>query len=124
MHINEINKANICFSPDWQLTFHELYYLSPDMADALEGCPEGFGIWHSHFGQDLLQMKNANKGQVLDVGWYPHADPSGSFVLKLIAYSPSLLGDKREEYRWESPLVRFKTRCIDTLLKKIGEIVQ
>ncbi len=71
MHINEINKANIVFGPDWHITFHELYYLSPATADSLEGCPEGFGIWHSHFGEDLLLMKSSKKGLLLDVGWYP-----------------------------------------------------
>jgi hypothetical protein len=124
MHINDIHKAEIPCGTGWQVSFHELYYLFPDMADQVEGCPEGFGVWHSHFGQDLLQMKNPTKGLLLDVGWYPHADPSGSFGLVLIVYDPSSHSEVNEQYHWESPLLKYQTRSLDSLLKTIKDIVQ
>lgn len=124
MHINDLERATIEARRGWEVTYHELYNLSPEVANAIEGCPDGFSIWHSHFSQDLLQMKNGEKGLLLDVGWYPHSDPSGSFGLALIGFTPADEPGQEEEYHWDRPLLEYQSRDLASLLDKISQIVK
>ncbi|AME07176.1 hypothetical protein NNG64_17680 [Bacillus siamensis] len=49
--------------------------------------------WLFDFNQDLLQISHKAKNLLLDVGWYPEGDPTGSYGIELIKN-----GD------WENPL--------------------
>ncbi|MEC1665895.1 hypothetical protein [Bacillus mojavensis] len=49
--------------------------------------------WLFDFNQDLLQISHKTKNLLLDVGWYPEGDPTGSYGIELI---------KNED--WDNPL--------------------
>ncbi|MCC2931188.1 hypothetical protein [Bacillus sp. LBG-1-113] len=49
--------------------------------------------WLFDFNQDLLQISHKTKNLLLDVGWYPDGDPTGSYGIELI---------KNED--WDNPL--------------------
>lgn len=40
--------------------------------------------WLFDFNQDLLQVSHKTKNLLLDVGWYPEGDPTGSYGIELI----------------------------------------
>ncbi len=40
--------------------------------------------WLFDFNQDLLQISHKTKNLLLDVGWYPEGDPTGSYGIELI----------------------------------------
>ncbi|MCZ4247734.1 hypothetical protein O2313_09390 [Bacillus amyloliquefaciens] len=40
--------------------------------------------WLFDFNQDLLQVSYKTKNLLLDVGWYPEGDPTGSYGIELI----------------------------------------
>jgi hypothetical protein len=115
--IGEAKRVTFQLSPEWKITHDELYNIPPSEADGIQGFfPMGVSIWHTYFGQDLLQIRNDKAGLLLDVGWYPHADASGHFGLKLIKIH-------QDECLWESPIETFVTRDLDSLISKITELL-
>jgi hypothetical protein len=97
VHLRDVQKVKLVPSSAWAITYHELYSIQPSVADAIQGCSEGITIWSSHFCEDLLQIVNDKAGLLLDVGWYPHANPQGAFVL-------NLLRREGQRWTWESPV--------------------
>lgn len=95
----------------WEVSYNSLEELDPK-----ELGTEKSEKWFN-FTEDLLQIKNTRYNIVLDVGWYPEADPAGSYGLELIKNSD-----------WSSPLVSFSTSDknklidqIELLLWQVGE---
>src|SRR5262245_27951034 len=114
--IGEAKRVTFHLPAEWKITYEELYNIPPSEADVIQGFPMGVSIWHNYFGQDLLQIRNNKAGLLLDVGWYPPADPSGHFGLKLIKMY-------QDECLWESPIESFATRDLDSLISKITELL-
>lgn len=112
----EIKRVAFQLPVGWTITHDELYDLSPLDTNAVQGVPNGISIWHLYFGQDLLQIRNDTAGLLLDAGWYPHADPSGCYGVKLIKM------DQNEAF-WDSPIETFSTRDLDSLISKISELL-
>lgn len=81
-------------------------------------------IWDVCFLEDLLQVENDSKGLLLDVGWYPHADPTGSFRLHVVRLLPESQRERTSPYDWANPIVDEQTRSIDDLLTEIDRIVR
>jgi hypothetical protein len=107
--------------PAWRVTHHRLFDVSPDNADKIEVQGARVTIWDLCFPEDLLQIVNDRKGLLLDVGWYPHADPSGSYCLRLIRVHDG--GAKgADSYDWQHPVVDFETRSLAEILQKIQEL--
>lgn len=108
--------------PEWEIEYHRLFNISPENADKVEVNGARVTVWDLCFLQDLLQIVNASEGLLLDVGWYPHADPSGTFCLRVIrVYEEGKKG--RDFYDWQHPVAEFETRCLDELLAEIHRIV-
>jgi hypothetical protein len=123
MHVNQIQKVSLPESHVWEITYDELYNIAPEDVPNIEGVMDQSVIWHQFFSQDLLQMKNSAKGLFIDVGWYPHADPTGFFRLLMLKYSPSSLGEEHESYHWDEPIEDFQTRNLLDLARKIESLV-
>jgi hypothetical protein len=115
--IGEARRVTFHLPVEWKITFHELYNIHPSEADSIQGFPMDVSIWHTYFGQDLLQIRNDKAGLLLDVGWYPHADPSGRFGLKLIKRV-------QENWLWESPIESVATRDLDSLVSAITQLLK
>ena len=114
-----MEKASIRVSSQWQISYHRLFHISCEEADRFKGQP--VTPWDVCFVEDLLQIENTAKGLLLDVGWFPDADPSGSFRLRVI---PMLPGEERAaRYVWNDPVVDYRTRSVDDLLTEIHKIV-
>src|SRR5437870_2757507 len=79
-----LEKASIQAGNEWQITHHRLFNVSPEDADKVEVKGGGVTVWDLCFLEDLLQVVNPSKGLLLDVGWYPHADPAGAFRLVVV----------------------------------------
>ncbi|MDE5984500.1 MAG: hypothetical protein K2H13_04520 [Eubacterium sp.] len=64
--------------------------------------------------EDLMQV-SYNENYILDIGWYPESNPSGSFIIQLI-----------KNYCWDNPI--FKEKCksendlVDNIIKAINTI--
>ncbi|MGK9268220.1 hypothetical protein KXR56_16350 [Bacillus inaquosorum] len=67
--------------------------------------------WLFDFNQDLLQISHKTKNLLLDVGWYPEGDPTGSYGIELI---------KNED--WENPLEDIMCTELEELLKLLDRI--
>ncbi|ADP34120.1 hypothetical protein [Bacillus atrophaeus] len=69
--------------------------------------------WLFDFSQDLLQIshKPKTKNLLLDVGWYPDGDPTGSYGIELI---------KNED--WENPVEDIKCTELKELIKQLDNI--
>jgi len=118
-----VEKASIKTSDGWQITHHRLFNVSPDEAPKVEVRGGKVSIWHLCFIEDLLQIVNRGRGLLLDVGWYPGSDPSGSFRLTVIQEKKPGIKTDRSPYDWEHPQIDYKTRSLDQLLGKIHELV-
>jgi hypothetical protein len=117
MNIGDVPKVTFRAHPNWEVTYNELYSIQPSEANSIEGFTEDFTIWHSHFGEDMLQIRNTNAGLLLDVGWHPHYDPLGQYFLKLISI-------QQGEVLWESPILSFETRNLASLVTKIYDLLE
>lgn len=67
--------------------------------------------WLFDFNQDLLQISHKTKTLLLDVGWYPEGDPTGSYGIELI---------KNED--WENPIEDIMCRELKELIKQLDNI--
>ncbi|MEC1672763.1 hypothetical protein [Bacillus mojavensis] len=67
--------------------------------------------WLFDFNQDLLQVSHKTKNLLLDVGWYPDGDPTGSYGIELI---------KNED--WENPLEDIMCTELKELIKQLDNI--
>ncbi|MGM0949762.1 MAG: hypothetical protein ACQEWT_13150 [Bacillota bacterium] len=67
--------------------------------------------WLFDFNQDLLQISHKTKNLLLDVGWYPEGDPTGSYGIELI---------KNED--WENPIEDIMCRELKELIKQLDNI--
>ncbi|HEY8503914.1 MAG TPA: hypothetical protein VIL46_04990 [Gemmataceae bacterium] len=117
-----VELVTIPTGPNWKITHHRLFNVSPDNAEKVEVKGARVTIWDLCFVQDILQITNTRKGLLLDVGWYPHADPSGTYCLRLIrVYDGGAKG--RDSYDWQNPVVDFETRSLNELIHKIQELI-
>ncbi|MCZ2341091.1 MAG: hypothetical protein LC104_04750 [Bacteroidales bacterium] len=107
----------------WKVEHHRLFDLDPTLPDILQvDLPPGFTVWDLYFGQDLLLLEHTLQPRLIDVGWYPHADPEGSFRTRLIGGEDALGADKR--YNWNSPVVEYRTRSIRELQSQVVRLMQ
>ncbi|MEG7334782.1 hypothetical protein [Bacillus sp. 0102A] len=67
--------------------------------------------WLFDFNQDLLQISHKTKNLLLDVGWYPEGDPTGSYGIELIKN-----GD------WENPVEDIMCTELKELIKQLDHI--
>ncbi|MCY7909143.1 hypothetical protein [Bacillus inaquosorum] len=67
--------------------------------------------WLFDFNQDLLQISHKTKNLLLDVGWYPEGDPTGSYGIELI---------KNED--WENPVEDIVCIELKELIKQLDNI--
>ncbi|MDM5303514.1 hypothetical protein QUF44_18405 [Bacillus subtilis] len=67
--------------------------------------------WLFDFNQDLLQISHKTKNLLLDVGWYPEGDPTGSYGIELIKN-----GD------WENPVEDIICTELKELIKHLDHI--
>ncbi|UMR25980.1 hypothetical protein MK616_17555 [Bacillus amyloliquefaciens] len=72
---------------------------------------ENDDAWLFDFNQDLLQISHKTKNLLLDAGWYPEGDPTGSYGIELI---------KNED--WENPLEDIMCTELKELLKQLDLI--
>ncbi|WP_340022992.1 hypothetical protein MHI24_28815 [Paenibacillus sp. FSL K6-1096] len=89
----------------WEVSYNTLLELNPAELGSEAG--EWF-----NFTEDLLQLKHSNYNILLDVGWYPEADPNGKYGLELI-----------KDYNWSTPLISFDTIDKTELVEKIELLV-
>jgi hypothetical protein len=88
----------------WTVRQHELLDLDPETL-ALED-----KSWEL-FREDLLQLYHETWKLVLDVGWNPEAEPTGTFNLTLVKN-----GD------WEKPEAHWSGRSLAALVERIEAI--
>lgn len=86
----------------WEMSYNSLIELDPCLLKE-----DDENIW-CNFTEDLLQVKHIKYDILLDVGWYPEGDPTGSYGLELI-----------KDHNWSNPLVSFDTRDKEELVEKI-----
>ncbi|MGG1246357.1 hypothetical protein [Bacillus spizizenii] len=67
--------------------------------------------WLFDFNQDLLQISHKTKNLLIDVGWYPEGDPTGSYGIELI---------KNED--WENPLEDIMCTELKELIAQLDHI--
>ncbi|MFD4337157.1 hypothetical protein ACFWPP_08130 [Streptomyces anulatus] len=76
----------------------------------------------AHLGQDLLSLEHMRAGKggwepvpggyIIDLGWYPHGDSNGSYVLSLIHGG------------WDNLVVEFKNRNCHAVAIAIRDITR
>ncbi|WP_094265748.1 hypothetical protein [Paludifilum halophilum] len=89
--------------PGWTVTYNKFIELNP-----LQLSPDDEN-WLL-FTQDLLQL-HCGEDLLLDLGWYPEADPSGQYRLELI-----------KNTNWEKPLLSFSSRDKSEITELIERI--
>ncbi|CAL8895592.1 hypothetical protein MHH54_09175 [Bacillus sp. FSL K6-4563] len=86
----------------WEISYNSLTELDPALLNKDE-----HDKW-LNFTEDLLQIKNSKKNILLDVGWYPEADPEGVYGLDVV-----------EDFNWENPVTSFETNQKGELIEKV-----
>lgn len=101
--------------PDgWTLSHHQLYELDPELSEGSDLMADS--LWAYFFVQDLMQIESPST--LIDVGWYPEADPSGSFALTVLRHESN-----SSDWDWGEPVEEFETRSLRALVSKIQEVL-
>ncbi|MBN2910862.1 hypothetical protein JQC72_15285 [Polycladomyces sp. WAk] len=77
---NSIDYQPLRIHPGWTVVFHHLLDLDPATVP-----PDDEDVWLFKFTQDLFYI-HYNEIYGLDVGWYPEADPNGTFGLQFVTH--------------------------------------
>lgn len=64
----------------------------------------------SSYKEDILQISYGTRF-ILDVGWYPEADPAGYFWIRGI-----------KDFNWQEPLISFRCRSLQELKASIEQV--
>ena len=121
---SEVTFVQFKESDEWRVRKNRLLTISPTDAGAFNTGIDGFTVWDLYFIQNLVHIENTLKGLLLDVGWYPHADPSGTYRLLLVR-STCLVDSGKAEIHvdWDNPIIDFQTRSLQELSKMICDIL-
>ncbi len=109
--------------PGWIVRHNRLFDISPDKAPAAVVIGGNITIWSLCFTEDLFQAENESKGRILDVGWYPDADPNGFYKLKVIRFDVQNRNNP-DGYEWDNPVFTCETRSLEHLLTTILEFME
>lgn len=104
---------------DWVVEYHRWFKLNPEDAGGYDCGVEGFNAWDLMFTETLFQAKNHVAGLVLDVGWYPHADPSGCYVVCIVRVDSS-----SGQTDWQSPVMTYETRVLNEAVNMVQNSLQ
>ncbi|MBJ7570802.1 hypothetical protein JG789_06245 [Bacillus halotolerans] len=89
----------------WTVDYITLKDTDPETLEANDDA------WLFDFNQDLLQISHKTKKLLLDVGWYPEGDPTGSYGIELI---------KNED--WDNSLEEVRCTELKELSKQLDYI--
>ena len=109
--LHQLNRVEIDTPYDWKVTYNQFYDFDPLDDVEIAGVPNKNRF--ELLVQDLLQIKNEKEKLLLDLGWYPEADPDGQFELVVI---------KNDD--WENPHYIYKTKSKVSVLKAIYDITR
>ncbi|MFO0808888.1 MAG: hypothetical protein U0746_09715 [Gemmataceae bacterium] len=118
----ELDLVPVQPGPGWKVTHHRLFAASPDDADKVVVKGGKVTVWDLCFLEDLFQATNDSKGLLLDVGWYPHADPTGSFRLVVVPRHTDRPAG-RSPFAWDSPTIELCTRSLDEVVHKLRDVL-
>ncbi|MDY6992847.1 MAG: hypothetical protein SVR94_09630 [Pseudomonadota bacterium] len=110
------NLALVEFNPSksWMITYNQLHALDPTEVEDYHDTK--YSLWAMFFVQDLLQIENKYNGLLIDVGWYPEADPTGCYKLILVKKNS-------DGFDWHNPKEEFATNNLNNLLFKINKLI-
>lgn len=114
MKYHEIPTASFKPSSTWRVIYWTLADLDPDEVDRVSDVPEGMTAWDLTFTQDLVQIQSTSGDRLIDVGWYPDGEPTGSYRLELLARD-----SKSGEVDWEAPLKILETRSLSRVINEL-----
>ena len=112
-HNSQFQLLGFTASYEWRISLHRLFNIAPEEVPELVPPIAGFTVWDLYFLEDLFHAENEARGLVIDVGWYPHADPAGSFRLDVLRIAPS--GDHsaaRHDVEWSNPISTMRSRSL------------
>ncbi|MBR9860214.1 hypothetical protein GYB22_05605 [bacterium] len=90
----------------FKLIKHEFFQYNPEIESNEE-------LNLNYLQEDLLQISNASKKLVIDLGWYGDiSSASGSFKILVI---------KNEN--WDDPFYQFESRNSDIIYDKLNELI-
>jgi len=90
----------------WEIEYNSFSELDPENIRK-----EDKRTW-VNFTEDLLQTKHKRYNVLIDLGWYPEADPEGCFGIDVI-----------KDMDWENPLETFESRSKSEVVDKIEELL-
>lgn len=108
MHRSELSRYSFQVGAGWQVTYNEFYGVDPETADSIEGYSDGYTVWNCHFNEDLVQIRNEQRGLLIDVGWYPYYDPTGHYKARVLSWR--LLESGEMGFDWLHPISVLTTR--------------
>lgn len=112
---------DVSHAESWRIVYHRFFCIQPDQTPDLDPPVEGFSVWDLYFLQDLFQAENDALGMVVDVGWYPHADPQGSY--RLVVVPKVVAADQRSSHSpkvdWCNPLKELTTRSLGEIQQEL-----
>jgi hypothetical protein len=121
MNFSDISKPKIIVPDGWTVKWDEFYGIDPECVSLIVGTPFGYTCWDCFFLDTLLSIENASQELLLDVGWYPAKDPSGTYVASLLRrrHSP----EAATHYDWDSPVRQLSSRDPIAILEFVEQVV-
>jgi hypothetical protein len=85
----------------WTVKFNDLRHLEPTTRS-----PSDVNVWE-HYKEDLLQLVHYQHQVLVDLGWYPDAQPAGVFRAMVIHHStnPAQMIES-----WQTPIISVESR--------------
>jgi hypothetical protein len=107
----------------WIVNHHRLFDISPNDASSVPVIGGKVSIWALCFTENLFQATNDSMELIIDIGWYPEADPEGSYKLKIISFDKNNTDNPRF-YNWRNPVFNFDTKSLSELLGTISSLMK
>ena len=120
--IHQFQLVQASLTHSWRIIRHRLFSIDPEFAPDLSPPIAGFAVWDLCFQEDLFQAENPTQQLLLDVGWYPQADPCGRFKLLVVRKTPPSVGqiESRDLVDWNAPVATFESRNMRDVVSEMN----
>ncbi len=99
---------------NWMVSYNDFYEIDPETISEDKASFMGF------FHEDLLQLKRSwgTTPVLIDLGWYPDGDVTGTFQAMVIRYFED---SEQMPSSWNAPLAKFESTSRLAMVAQIEE---
>lgn len=94
----------------WSVTFNDFCEIDPETIRD----PDSM-LW-SYFHEDMLLMEHAHISLLVDLGWYPDGDSTGTFRAIVVR---KYTEEEQAVRAWQEPIAEFMSRSVEQVVAQL-----